>query len=248
MQTVSRASATNGVNDSKGTLVAEIANQVFDSLRWTQVNGGKVEDVFCLDNWMHRTPKDIEADLAYLEINRAEVLSALSKYLADASSKTSELDWLFLNVLTYAEYIATVSEIRKSFLGVDGYINTLHPPKATHTACISDVAARPWRTVTAVGITAIAAFVHPLLALGIGSVSIYQHMKRKKGVAQINRVLEAMLRTYLSCNTVDLSWSQVAATLDESRRVGALWDASLFRLAEVRQIAAQFGNNSDAAR
>lgn len=247
MQTVYRASATSGIEEPKKTLAAEISDQVFDSLQWTRVNGGIVQDISWLDDWMHRTPQDIEADLAYLEINRAEVLSALSKYLSDATLRTQELDWLFLNVLTYAEYIATMREFRKSFLGIEGYIKCVHP-KAEHTSNISDMAARRWHTVAAAGITTISAFVHPLLAVGIGSASIYWHIMRKRGIAQVNSVLEAMLRTYLSFNTLDLSWSHVSATLDESRRAGALWDASLFRLAEMRKNAAQPGSQPDATR
>jgi hypothetical protein len=218
--------------------VQEIADHVFDSLRWTRVSDGTVQDVRSLEEWTHRMPHQIEADLAYLEINRSEVLVGLSKYLASSKLRTRELDWLFLNVLTYAEYTATVWELRKTLLGVEGAIKSVHPPKSDHSSSISDVAGRPWQFVAAGAITVISAIAHPLLAIGAGSGAVYWYMKRKNSIERVNSVIATMLRTYLSFNTVDLSWSHVSVLLDESRRAGAMWDASLFRLAEARQDAA----------
>jgi hypothetical protein len=115
LQTVSRSSAAGQIGQPERDVALEVASQVFDSLRWTKVREGIVRDVSCLDSWEHRTPQDIEADLAYLEINRPDILSALSRYLADASLQTKELDWLFLNILTYAEYTATVAKSGRIF-------------------------------------------------------------------------------------------------------------------------------------
>lgn len=238
MQTVSRSSAAGQIEQPERDVALQVASQVFDSLRWAKVREGIVQDVSCLDSWKHRTPQDVEADLAYLEINRPDILSALSRYLADASLQTKELDWLFLNILTYAEYTATVSEIRKKLLGIDGYVKSLHPPRAEHQPSVSDIAARPWHHAAAAIIAALSALVHPLLVVAFGAGAIYSYLHRKKVARKINSVLASMLRTYASFNTVDLSWSHVAAELEESRKSGAVWDASLFRLAEVRQRAA----------
>ena len=47
------------------------------------------------------------------------------------------MDWLFINLLTYAEYIATQAELRKKLLGIDGYIKTLYPSSTEHLISIS---------------------------------------------------------------------------------------------------------------
>ncbi len=219
-------------------IAQELVDRALGSLRQMNVQAGIVQDYSSPDEWRHRMTQDVESDLAYLEIHRPAILAALSDYLADSSLRTREIDWLFLNLLTYAEYIATVAEIRKKLLGVDDYIKSLHPPKADHVPTISALASRPWLTVVAVGATALSIFIHPVIAIGVGALAIYRHMKRKQSLARIDAVLNAMLRTYASFNTVDVSWSHVSRTLEQSRLEGAVWDASLFKLAEARQGAA----------
>jgi len=202
------------------------------------VRAGLVQGFSSPDEWRHRTAPDIETDLAYLEIDRLGILVALSDYLADTSLRTQEIDWLFLNLLTYAEYVATVAEIRKKFMGIDEYVKSLHPPQGDHVPSISKLASRPWRTLFASGATVLSLLVHPALAACVGAIFVYGHTKRKKAIEKIDALLSAMLGAYASFNTVDLSWSHVSRVLDESRRAGAVWDASLFKLAEARQSAA----------
>ena len=199
------------------------------------VSGGLVQNFSSPDQWRHRNMQDIETDLAYLEIHRSTILDALSDYLTDSSLQTPEIDWLFLNLLTYAEYIATVAEVRKKLLGVDGYVKSLHPPKVDHAPSISDLASRPWHPFFASVTAALFFFIHPAISVGVGVVAFYWQMRRKKGVDKINGILSKMLQTYSSFNTVDLSWSHVSRTLEDSRKFGVIWDASLFKLAEARQ-------------
>ena len=238
MQSVSRTSAVAQADQPTKALADGIVNQVFDSLRWTNVKDGTIQEVSCLDTWRHRTLQDIESDLAYLEITRTEILSALSRYLATPSLQTRELDWLFLNVLTYAEYVATIIEIRKKLLGINGFIKSIHPPKAEHLPNIDEFASHTWKSAIAVVLTVLSAFIHPLFALAVGSWVAYSYIRKAKMVKEVNSTLASMLRTYASFNTVDMSWSHISKELEESRQNGAVWDASLFRLAESRQNAA----------
>ena len=238
MQSVSRITATTALDADRKELGQRVADQVFDAMRWTQVSSGVIQDVSSPDQWRHRGSEDVEADLAYLEIHRPAILAALSEYLANPSLRTRELDWLFLNLLTYAEYIATVTEIRKKLLGMDKFAKSLHPPRSEHVPSISELASRPWRTTFCAAATGLSFLIHPIVAIGVGAASVYWYMTRRQGTEQVNSVLSAMFRTYAAFNTVDLSWSHVARSLEDSRRDGAVWDASLFRLAEVRQSAA----------
>lgn len=238
MQSVSRTVATAALGQSERPVAQELVDRVLDSMRQMNVRAGVVQDFSTPDEWRHRTTQDIEADLAYLEIHRPAILSALSDYLSNSSLRTREIDWLFLNLLTYAEYIATVTEIRKKLLGIEAYTKSLHPPKADHTPSVSALASRPWQTVVALVATALAFLVHPALALAVAAISAYWYLNRRKGIEKIDAVLSAMLRTYASFNTVDVSWSHVGRALEDSRLEGAVWDASLFKLVELRQSAA----------
>jgi hypothetical protein len=235
LQVISRATAAASLGQSQREIAQELVDRVFDSMRRMNVQVGIVQDYSTPEEWHHRTTQDVEADLAYLEVHRPAIVAALSDYLADDSLRTREIDWLFLNLLTYAEYIATVIEIRKKLLGIDAYIKSLHPPKADHTPSISALASRPWHTFFASGATALFLVVHPALAVGVGALSLYWYMKRKQNIEKIDSLLSAMLRTYASFNTVDVSWSHVSRALEQSRLEGAVWDASLFKLAEARQ-------------
>jgi len=237
LQSVSRATAAAALPQSRREVAQTLVDRVLDSLRRMNVQAGVIQDYSTPDEWRHRTPQDVESDLAYLEIHRPEILAALSDYLADSSLQTREIDWLFLNLLTYSEYVATVAEVRKKLLGIDAYVKSLHPPKVEHTPSISHVAARPWQ-YGAFAVATVASFlIHPALAVAAGALFVYWHLQRRKGIAKIDSLLSAMLTTYASFNTVDVSWSHVSRALEQSRLEGAVWDASLFKLAALRGAA-----------
>jgi hypothetical protein len=222
MQSVSRATAAATLEQSQRAVAQKVVDRVFDSMRRLNVQSGIVQDYSTPDEWRHRTTQDVESDLSYLEIHRPEILAALSDYLADCSLRTREIDWLFLNLLTYAEYIATLAEVRKKLLGVDAYIKSLHPPKSEHIPSIAALASRPWQTVIAAGAVALSFVLHPALAIVVGAVFFYWHWQRKIGIANIDSLLTVMLSTYGSFNTVDLSWLHVSRTLEQSRLEGCI--------------------------
>jgi hypothetical protein len=237
LQSVLRATAAATLPQGRREVAQQLVDRVFDSLRRMNVQAGIVQDYSAPDEWRHRTTQDVEADLAYLEIHRPEILASLSDYLADPSLQTREIDWLFLNLLTYSEYVATLAEIRKKLLGIDAYVKSLHPPKAEHIPSISQIASKPWQYLVFTALTVASFLLHPILAIGVGALFVYWHMQRMKGIAKINSLLSAMLTTYAAFNTVDVSWSHVSRMLEQSRLEGAVWDASLFKLAEVRSAA-----------
>ena len=235
MQSVSAKDILNGVREDQRSQVEHILDEVFGSLRWAKVSGGQVEEITHLESWKHRSASEIEADLAYLEINRASVLSALSEYLSNDSIASAQLDWLFLNLLTYAEYNATLSEVRKSLMGIDRYIKSLLPPKTTHITDISVFTKRLWHIPVSLTFVGIAWLVHPALGAIVVAYLLYIMYKKRKVVEKLNATLMGMLQTYLSFNTTDVSWSQVASMLEKSRDSGAIWDASIFALIEKRK-------------
>jgi DNA-binding transcriptional ArsR family regulator len=195
---------------------------------------GKVDDVSPLKQWKHRTPEEVESDLAYLDINRGELLAALSEYLSSPRLTSKHADWCFLNVLIYAEYIATVSEIRKELMGIERYVKSLFPPKEKHITDISVFTRRPWHLPVALTALALSWAINPLAGIAGTAYMLVSQYRKRSTREQVNATFATMLQTYLSFNTIDLSWAHVASTLKRSREAGVICDASLYALAERR--------------
>lgn len=234
MQSVTLQNLLQSARVDQQDQAQRIFERVFDSLMWTRVVEGKVEDTLPLKQWTHRQPVDVESDLAYLEINRPEILLVLSEYLENPDLASKKADWLFLNVLTYSEYVSTVSETRKKLMGVERYVESLFPPKTEHITDISAFAHRPWHIPVFIAVVAIGWALHPAAGALIAGYGLFSSYRQRKARARVNATMASMLQTYLSFNTTDLSWRQVTTRLEQSRASGAIWDGSLFALAEQR--------------
>jgi hypothetical protein len=237
MQSVALKDLLQFAQDDQQRRARHIFESVFESLMWTRVVGGTIEDILPLEEWTHRQPAEVESDLAYLEINRPIIISALSEYLENPDLASKKADWLFLNVLVYAEYVATVGEIRKKLMGVDRYVKSLFPPRKEHLTDVSAFTHRPWKIAVLVSIIAIAWVFHPIAGALATGYAMFSSIRQRKVRAQVNATMSSMLQTYLSFNTADLSWRQVTNTLEQSKASGAIWDSSLFALAERRSLA-----------
>jgi hypothetical protein len=234
MQSVALQDLLQSAREDQQDQAQRIFERVFDSLMWTRVAEGKVEDTSPLKQWTHRQPVEVESDLAYLEINRSEILLALSEYLENPDLASKKADWLFLNVLTYAEYVSTVSEIRKKLMGIERYVKSLFPPKKEHLTDISAFAHRPWHIPVFIAVVVTGWAIHPFAGVLVTGYGMFSSYRQRKARAQVNAIMASMLQTYLSFNTTDLSWRQVTTRLEQSRASGAIWDGSLFALAEQR--------------
>lgn len=234
MQTVTLESLVSALPDSARSEGERVFEQVFGCLMWSHVIDNIIEDVSALEQWRHRQSSEIEQDLAYLDIDRGQLLSAFADYLEIPALASKEADWLFLNVLTYAEYLATINEVRKKLMGIDRYIKSLYHPADEHITDISAFTRRAWHIPAMLSTVAISWAVHPLAGAGVTAYAAYNSYQKRKVTKDVNATLENMLRTYLSFNTSDLSWTQVTKILEASRELGVIWDASLYALAERR--------------
>lgn len=231
MQTVQLEDLVKEAPEPHRDQAQRIFDKVFDALFWTKVQDGEVDGVSSLTQWRHRGLTDIETDLAYLEIRRADLLAAFSDYLSVPEMSSKQADWLFLNVLTYAQYLSTIADIRQRSMGLEKYLQSIHPPRQEHNPDVRPFAKKAWHIPVLLSINAISWLIHPAFGLVTTAVSLGVIRRRNKALTKLNLTLAGMLKTYASFNTVDLSWSQVAKQLNAS---SAVWDASLHALAERR--------------
>jgi len=234
MQTITLNDLVSSIPTGERAAAEALFERVFESLNWIQTSGKTIEEISPLKQWVHRQTSEIEADMVYLHIDRVKVLAALSEYLSAPELRSKQADWLFLNVLVYAEYIATVSELRLKILGLERYTNSLNPQKKEHSSDIASMAIRPWHVPIALLCMAIGWTIHPIVGVGGTAYALYYAHRKQQVSKTINTTISSMLQTYLSLNTIDLGWNSVSANLKRSSDVGAIWDASLYALVESR--------------
>ena len=234
MQNVSIEDLVRAVPADRQASARMVFERAFDSLLLTEVLAGKVANVSPVRHWAHRSAAQVESDLAYLAIDREGMLSAFASYLGDTTLTSDRADWFFLNVLVYAEFVGTVGAVRKRVMGVERYVQSLCPPSDVYVSDVGALASRRWH-VPAAAVSIAAGFaVHPLAAAAVAGGLLLAARRRRRAYDEVNATLSAMLETYLSLNTTDLSWPHVTATLARSQSAGAIWDASLYALADRR--------------
>jgi hypothetical protein len=213
--------------------VEEILDMVFNSIsRWIIIEN-KVEDVEYLTSWEHRSNDLIEKDLGELQIDRKGILNALSLYLEKDNLKNKYMDWLFINLLTYAEYIATQAELRKKLLGIDGYIKTLYPASTEHLISISQYK----KTSTTKFLIFVSVLVFGFIISPVfGSVILllillilYLNLNKYR---KLDEILFKMNKTYSFINCMDLNWGFVEEIYKENFKENIIWDTQIYKLIE----------------
>lgn len=234
MQAVTLNDLASTVSPTERDTAEALFERVFDSLKWIQMSGKTIEQISALTRWAHRQTSEIEADMVYLHIDREKVLTALSDYLATPELQSKQADWLFLNILVYTEYIATVRGIRLKIVGLDRFAKSPNPQMKEHQSDITSLVTRRWHVPIALIGIAISWVVHPIIGVSCTAYMLYRAYHKQKTVRPINTTISSMLQTYLSLNTIDLDWSSVSANLKGSSGAGAKWHSSLYALVERR--------------
>ena len=213
--------------------VQEILDMVFNSIsRWIIIEN-KVNDVEYLTSWEHRSNDLVEKDLGELQIDRKAILNALSLYLEKDNLKNKYMDWLFINLLTYAEYIATQAELRKKLLGIDGYIKTLYPSSTEHLISISQYKKASTTNFLIFASMLIFGFVispvfGSIILLLILLISYLNFNKYRK----LDEILFRMNKTYSFINSMDLNCGFVEEIYKENFKENIVWDTQIYKLIE----------------
>ena len=83
-----------------------VVDELFDSI-YISGKSGKNSDKEYLSIWQHRTLNYFEDDWRRMMIDRGRIQEATKEYLNNDWMSQHEIDWLIVNQLNYAEYIAT---------------------------------------------------------------------------------------------------------------------------------------------
>jgi hypothetical protein len=208
----------------------DVIEDFFAYITWTKVADGTIQSKDSVTEWHHRQPHDFESDWKYLEFDREGLRNAAERYLERPWMQCSKMDWLILNVLTYAEYQAFVDQVRSRTMRLEDYVSLRTGGKVksgTSFAVLGLIIA------IALGL----AWLWPPLGVAYAAGVCWQKWKQRKARKKIDALTKSMSATYSTFNTVSQSWKLVWDELLKGREQGVVWDGIVFRLAESRMTA-----------
>jgi len=188
--------------------------ELFTAIVWTRVENGLLESYDSISKWQHRCFEDVEKDWLFLSIDRKAFQEAAEFYLDNSWMTNTKIDWLILNILTYAELLGTLELARSRILSPTQIISFRE------------------KSIKCNGFTSDGYFFLNHLPL----LNWWQ-WNRKKAAKIVDPILGAMFKTYSALNTKSNSWEIVWQELNESRNLGVVWDGIVYRLLEERRKA-----------
>lgn len=213
--------------------VIEILDLIFNSIVRQVVDNKVVQDYEYFDSWKHRTDDLVEEDMGQLQIDRQQLLNALSLYLEKDYLNNKALNWVFLNILTYAEYLATQIEIRKKILGLDKFLVSIYPPKSEHVVGISPLKKISFFNGLLILIAILIGFsIHLFLGTIFLAYFVMNRFLAYKNLKKVDEFLFKMYRTYNFVKSHDLNWHFVEEVYKDNFKDNILWDTQIYSLIE----------------
>lgn len=219
----------------------EVVEDFFAYITWTKIADGVIQSKDSVTEWHHRQLYEFENDWKHLELDRECLREAAERYLDRPWMQSGKLDWLVLDVLTYAEYQAFVDEVRSKTLSLQEYVALkVGRQKSFGSKCWPTLAVLLELGVWLV-VICLLLWVWPPLA---GAYAVYScwslwkssAAKKRRTAARkmIDAVAQSISSTYCTFSTVSQSWSVVWDQLLKSRQDGVVWDGVVYRLVEER--------------
>lgn len=75
----------------------------------------------------------------------------------------------------------------------------------------------------------------PLAGVGMTALTITYQIRRRLKRGKVLELLNSMARTYQLFETPSFSWEILWRSMDEARRLGAVWLGELWKLVELRR-------------
>lgn len=205
-------------------------------------------DLEAIDEWKHHSRNSLCKNLKTLNFHRDDVKNALSFYIENKWMWSDSLDWLFVDVLLYAEIIATINEISMKLLGGKnhGYDKFMDYKKDLSSFLIPafEPPANWW--ISSLFLVAVLTGVFWQWEVGFLLVvyACYLEFVRKRELKKVQEILEKILQTYAIVETSKFSWILLWDTLVDNQKTGIVWDMEIYRLAEIRKSSIEAGSRA----
>ena len=205
----------------------DIVEDFFAYITWTRVVDGTIQSKDSPAVWLHRQLHDFESDWKYLELDREGLRGAAERYLERPWLRSNKMDWLILNVLTYAEYQAFVDHVRSRSMHLLDYV-------ALRTGTTKKAPVNYLEITVGLGVLCGLTWLWTPLGVTYGLLYGWQVWKRRAAKRKIQALQNSMSATYSTFSTVSQSWQLVWDELLKGRQQGIVWDGIVYRLAEDR--------------
>lgn len=213
-----------------------IIEDIFLSTSWKEIEADEDKPKPVTVVWRHRTAEDQEADWRSMRFAKAELQNAVERYLDAPWLQCQAIDWLALNLLTYAAYQTTLDSVRARTLPMGRYLSL----KMDSTGF--RIGAELWRAalfllkcVAWIIIFAATSPASPLGPLIWISLTLWW-LWRKWAIRRKNKNrLTSMFNAYATFSATDQDWQEVWKALEESHEQGTIWDSVIYRLVEERR-------------
>lgn len=144
--------------------------------------------------------------------------------------QSNKMDWLILNVLTYAEYQAFVDQVRSRTMRLEDYVLLRTSGKKKAPFDYFEIG-------VALGLLCGLTWLWPPLGVAYALYFCWQKWKHRIARRKIEALQNTKSLTYGTFSTVSQSWQLVWDELLKGREQGIVWDGIVYRLAEDRMTA-----------
>lgn len=208
----------------------DVIEDFFAYITWTKVADGIIQSKDSASEWHHRQIHEFESDWKYLELDREGLRGAAERYLDRPWMQSNKMDWLILNVLTYAEYQGFVDQVRSRTMRLEDYVSLRTGGKVKSGTSFAVLG-------LVIAIVLGLAWLWPPLGVAYAAGVCWHKWKQRNARQKIDALTKSMSATYSTFNTVSQSWKLVWDELLKGRKQGVVWDGIVFRLSESRMTA-----------
>jgi hypothetical protein len=219
--------------------VAEAADIIFTfkcAVNVENVENGKIISHENLKGWTHRLEHNFEPDWQNMGIDRDGIQTASDTYLEQPWLQSRKLDWVILDLLTYAEYQATLDYLRSRLWPMSKYVShKVGDTKAIFWSNFWGFIKFLFKFAIWLAVCVAGWLFSPYVSLAWAVLTAFYYWRKYSAISKINQKLVSILGTYSAFNSISQSWDVVWQELAKTREAGVVWDGVVYRLVEQRK-------------
>jgi hypothetical protein len=232
-----------------------VIDEIFGSLTYSNKTDD-VSDYGYLDVWTHRDSTKLKGDFQFMGIDRGRIQESVKIYLDSSWMHNHKTDWLIVNVLNYAEYLATDDIFKQKSQSINEYIEKKYNylPEHKYAHITRKIKKGLGFLVSWLIWGYLVFFLHespysfPVVSYAFIALTIYYQIEQRKRnrilLTKMNVILDELKSTYDNCSNLNISWSLVWDSMIKSKDKMVVWDNLVFALVESRQKQIVENNNN----